>query len=190
MTTDCRDTLIRDLQCKFADHIDSLRKALRFRKGNLTCLQRDALIARSFISSLYNYTTFTSKVTAAFSVEITKDSGADTVALLYKVSISTYTGSGDAEDIVDFFMNDLNDNSAIWNAERDGSILYIYSYDASVNFSGTVSITSANSLTSATIKSLEDNLEVILNLWNCLTESQVCSLYEHANKLLTTDCNC
>lgn len=193
ITVDCRNTLIRDLQCKYADHISKVSKGLAFRKKDLPCLKRDAILARQFISMLYCYTTFTSDVTAAFSILFVKEDATDrdVVELFIDgVSMGTYTGSGTQAEIAQYFYNEINDNSTVWHAEFVDNTLYVWSYDTNQTYADVISITSSNNETTITYTSLEDNLEEILDIWNCIPYEDICNVYEFASKILKENCNC
>jgi hypothetical protein len=197
MIKTCRDTFLNDIKCKYYSLVKKFTDTLAYGKRDYHCMLMKAKLVKSYIRIIECYTPFTSTVTAAFSIAISKDTGTDTVTLVLDgVTVASYTGSGEAEDIVEDFFNEINDTSAIWEAEMDGDTLYVYSYSNTVDYTITNSLTSSSSLTTATITSLQGELETISDLWNCLSEEELEGIIDHAYQLLeatearNTNCGC
>lgn len=192
ITTECRNTLINDLQCKLATHSSKVSKALSFRKKNLPCLEEYLFIAFNMINAMKRYTTFTDDLVAVWSVsfdnpdEVTTD-----VTLTVDGTAYVYSGSGDGTDIAQYFgtyFDELTIGAATWYTETDAGTLYLYSYDTAVD---TVTCTAVDTALDITVTDLDTDGTAILDIWNCLTYEEICSMYEFTNKLINdSTCNC
>lgn len=183
---------IRYLQCNLGTLADTTSKAFAYRKKNRECLRDDLILLNNVIRILYDYVTFDDVVTYGYSFTFTKTSASsDTITLTIGAQTFVLVTSGDGEDIASSYFTTLDTGvqSPELYAELDGNTLYVFSYSNSLNFASTSTVTSSNSLTTTTITSLEDSLQDILNLWNCLTNDQICSLISIAYEL-EDGCNC
>lgn len=55
LTEEIRYNIIRELQCKQASFLEKVIKAISYGKKNAYCLQRDYLVADSYIGVIYRY---------------------------------------------------------------------------------------------------------------------------------------
>ena len=188
MTTTCRNIHINDIQCKFADLAYKQAQALSIGR---TCLERVTAmdIVASYLPLLYCYKTFDATVTYAYNFIFQKlNDEPVTVDITIGTETFTYTGTGRRFEITNYFLNEILANTT-YNFEgfiHQGA-LFIYSYDTSLSFSITTTVVDSNDITVTT--NLEDSYEHILDIWNCITQEQVCGIINNAKKL-TGECNC
>lgn len=184
---------IRYLQCDLGNLANNTTKAFSYRKRNKECLKNDLILLNNIIRILYKYKTFDDVVTYAYSFTFTKDVATpETINLNIGADSYPYvSSSSDVEDIVDYYLALFNDNtqSPDLYAEKDGNTLYVFSYSNTLSYSSTATATASGGYTSIAVSSMEDNLQDILDLWNCLTNDQVCSLISLGHDL-TEECNC
>lgn len=184
---------IRYLQCDLGELADTTSKAFAFRKRNRECLKDDLFLLNNIIRILYNYVTFDDTVTYAYSFTFSKSvSTPETITLTIGSDSYPYvSSSSDAEDIVDYYLTLFNDNAQDPDlyAEKDGTTLYVFSYDVDLNYSSTTTATASGGYTTIATASMENDLQDILDLWNCLTNDQICSLISFGHGI-TEECNC
>lgn len=182
MTTACRNTWINYIQCGFADL--AFEQSHSYSLGR-TCTERERYlkILGSYLPLLYCYKTFDATVTYAYSFFFVKYEGTATRTI--EIGSETFTYTGTHSQILQSFL-DLITNSNTY--EFQGFIhqgqLYVYSYDNTLTFS-TATTTSDEIVTI----NMEDTYESILDIWNCITAEQVCSVINNAKKLIG-ECNC
>lgn len=191
MIKTCRDTYLNDIKCKYYSLVKKFTDSLAYGKRDYHCVLTKAKLLKSYIRIIECYVPFTETVTAAFSITFSKETGSDIVTLdIDGATVATYNGSGDSEDIVLEFYNDINNGASVWEAEYDGNTLYVYSYDNSVNYNSLLELTSSFDLTSGSVSSLQGELDTISDLWNCISEDELEGIINHSYSLLeTTDRN-
>jgi hypothetical protein len=184
---------IRYLQCNLGELADSSSKAFAYRKKNRECLKNDLILLNNIIRILYKYVTFDDIVTYAYSFTFTKEvSTSETITLNIAGEAYPYVSStSDEEDIVDYYLALFNNNvqDPDLYAEKDGNTLYVFSYDTDLNFASTTTPDASGDYTTISASSLENDLQDILDLWNCLTNEQICNLIATAHEL-ENGCNC
>lgn len=184
---------IRYLQCNLGTLADTTSKAYAFRKRNRDCLRNDLILLNNVIKILYRYVAFDDVVTYAYSFTFEKNvSTSETITLNIDGEPYPYVSSSDdVTDIVNYYYDLFQNNieNPDLHAEKDGNTLYVFSYDNTLTFSSTTVPNASNGYTTITATSMEDNLQDILNLWNCITNEQLCSLIYIAHAL-ENDCQC
>lgn len=55
LTEAIRYNIIRDLQCKQADFLEKVTKAIAYGRKDAYCLQRDYMVADAYIGVIYRY---------------------------------------------------------------------------------------------------------------------------------------
>jgi hypothetical protein len=192
INVECRNNLIRDLQCKFADYVKLTTDAMAYGKKNQPCLKQNTILVNLFIGDLYCYHTFTETVQAAFSFTINNPEleTADFTINLEGTDF-TITSSSDGQSIVQALYNLINETTVsgiTWYSETNGNVLYIWTYDTG----STLPVSSSTGTeTEINQSNIIDNLEEILDIWNCLSFDEICSNYEFANSILKKEnCNC
>jgi hypothetical protein len=184
---------IRYLQCNLGNLADITSKAFAYRKRNRDCLKNDLILLNNIIKILYRYVAFDGVVTYAYSFTFSKDVATpETITLNIDGEAYPYISSSDnVEDIVNYYYDLFQNNVETPDlyAEKDGNTLYVFSYDTSLTFSSTTTPDASNDYTTIVATSMENNLQDILDLWNCITNEQLCSLIYIAHAL-ENDCQC
>ena len=187
-----RTKWIQYLQCQLGTLADTTSKAYAFRKRNKECLRNDLILLNNVIRILYNYVTFDDVVTYAYSFTFTKTSASsDTLTLTIGAQTFVLVTSGDGENIASSYFTTLDGGAQLPElyAEIDGNTLYVFSYSSSLDYTATSTVTSLNSLTTTVVASLEDSLQDILDLWNCITNEELCSLISVVRNI-NDECDC
>jgi len=187
---------INNIQCKQSDLGAALSTALSLG----TCTWRELNDKNVSVTHMLNrigcYKPFEGTVTYATKFAFAKvGTGSITVDLtIGAVTFTQFVGAGTATDIVNHFFNDINDNttSPDYIAERVGNVLYVYSIDAGTDFAATTTVTivDATGGTSVATTGLENDLDEILDLFNCLTFTEMCGIIRLTTKFAdsTSDC--
>ena len=188
MTTACRNLQINAIQCSFADLAYKQAQALSIGR---TCLERvTALrIVSSYLPVLYCYKTFDDTVTYAYNFIFNKiDDEPVTIDITIGTETFSYSGTGKRFEITNYFLQEIlaNTTYAFQGFTHQGA-LYIYSYDNTLSFSTTTTVVDSNDITVTT--NMEDTYEHILDIWNCITQNELCAIINNAKKL-TGECNC
>lgn len=131
---------------------------------------------RYLLNILKRYESFDSPVYNAQAITFTAlGEGEVTVTINIDNDIFTWTGTDSVDTMVLYFANAINELNIKYKAYPNGDTLYIYSYYTLETFNDVPIITITNSdpespeLLSFSITSLENNEEILLNLWNCIT---------------------
>ena len=202
MIKSCRDTYYNDLRCKYGALTDLMSDSVAYRHRNMKCMLFKSKLLTTYLRIICEYRPFEEEVTSAWSFTFDNYNEVSTeVELEIDGSSIVYTGSGTGNDIALYYYQYFKDGvsigtGAIWYSALDGSTLYLFTYDTSISYSVIIN-TSSTTPDDVTIDytSLEDSTDTILELWNCITEDQLCSIIEHAYKLvdfkqLTSNCGC
>jgi len=182
---------IHNIQFKYADFTNSTLNALEYDK----CSKQDKIdnsrILSSYIRLLWCYEPFAQKVTYASSFKVFRaDSDPITITITIGAQAFVYTGSSDAETIVTTLkglINSTTETPIDYVADCTANTLYIWTYDAAASFADvtTAVITINTNLdNTVTVTNLENNTSEILNLFNCLTSEQLCSVINSAYEIL------
>lgn len=194
LTTNCLNAKLANLQCKNANMGAKVSNALSVGHPMLPCLRRDFVTVNHILQIGMCYKAFSAPVTYATKITFNKI-GTDNTTVTLAIGATTYTpytGTGDSISIATFF-KDVLDAAIVgidYEVERVGNVLYIYSYDSSASFSDITTVVSSNTSVTSDIVNIQNNLEEILNLWNCLTEQELCEVITFAQCLETDDCGC
>jgi hypothetical protein len=190
MDRTCLTNNILSIQCAHGVLGSGLTTQLSAGSRKSVCLNRYNVATGYLLDILRCYTPFESTVTYAYKFTFTRDlSGSITVALTLKDNVLTsYTGTGTAEEIAIYFQDLINAGGLTvdYLTERVGSVLYVYSYDTAASFTDTTTISSNNIAVVVGSTPLQSNLDEILNLWNSLTENEICNLITYTTKAANT----
>lgn len=187
MNTTQLKTLIKYLQCKQGKF--AKRVADKISLGICSQELLDKLTLSSYLLEVfYRYKTYTNDITNAQKLTINTETSAtlDIDLEVGGLGLGNYIGVGSRELILDFYYTTINANTSTTNyyAERIEDSLYIYSFSNLESFADSLEIVflTIDEITYSS-ESLENNLEDLLNLINCLT---VCNLSNIKNKFLQT----
>lgn len=197
MDTTCRHNHINLIQCRFAKLGQKVfvNKSYSLRKNE--CLMDKLKVVHYLLNILRCYKTFDAEVTYAFKFVISRtDTASITIEINAGAETFTYTGTGDANDIVSWFKSNINDSTQSpidYSAEIDAGVLYIYTTDTSASYSDTATISITNQQSGGTnsvsVTSLQNNEDEITDVWNCLSSDQLCTIINSLYYLLDEECN-
>lgn len=143
---------------------------------NVIPIKRNSIKLRYLVNLLKRYEPFVSPVYNAQAITFTAIAdGEVTVTINIDNNIFTWTGTDSVDNMVLYFANAINELNIKYKAYSNGDTLYIYSYYTLETFNDIPIITITNTdpvspdLLSFSITSLENNEEILLNLWNCIT---------------------
>ena len=186
------------LQCKYSTWATKFNASLSYGTCIDSFIENNITISNLF-GPLHRYIPFTSTVTNAFSISLSQLIADTNVTITFTLNgfPISYTGPNDLDSILTSITSQINTNTTTHTYEAvyvEGTI-YIYTYTVGDVFAiptitlteNTVGLTGP-SVTISSV-SLENNLEVILNTWNCLTLEQICTVKIKLNSLLG-NCNC
>lgn len=179
------------LRCLHATFASKLATGFSLFKNTLN-LKETNLIIMYLLKMLENYNPFESKIYNAQEITFVRSNeGEFTVTINIDGDIYSYTGSGDEVDLNYYFANLINLNQGKYIAYATNGALYLYTYYSLETFSDIPTITITNSditntqtLLSFSIDSLEDSQEILLNLWNCITEEDFCKIEKKITNLM------
>jgi len=184
------------LQCKYSTWATSFNNSLSYGTCIDSFIENNITISNLF-GPLHRYVPFTSTVTNAFSITIAEVITPANVSIAFTLDgyTITYTGVNDTESILTYIVAEINTNVPTYTTIVDGSTIYLYSYDTgesfsipTITYSDTTLGLEEESLVIST-DTLEEDLDILLNKWNCLTLEEVCAIKNKLNSLLG-NCNC
>lgn len=180
MYRDCLRSHIINIQCKQGQLGSVLSTQLELGSRKVVCLDRFNAATTYLLRILRCYTPFAQEVTYAYKFVFDRSvAGSVSIDMTLKDNVlATYTGTGTGEEIAIYFQNliDAGGLTIDYLTERVGNVLYVYSYDAAASFTDTTTTTSSSTSVTVTQTILQNDLDEILNLWNSLTESEICNL--------------
>lgn len=184
-----KNNLLLQLQCLHGQYGNYLAKVMSIGK----CTEKELCVntkSNYIINTLRRYQVFDEEVTNAVKIDIKRlVNNTDITVDIYANStlLGTYTGTGSELDIVNMLQNDINSGTNIHNyiCFVNENSLYLYSYDSSETYNSLVigtftenEIVTEDSLI-ITSESLENKLNIILDLWNCISTSEKCCLINY-----------
>lgn len=180
------------MKCKHSIFANKLTRNFSLNK-NVLAYKKNNLQIMYLLKMMERYQVFDNKVYNAQEITFTRNlPGEVEITFTLDGDTFTYTGSGDNEDINYYFANLINLNLGKYIAYANNGSLFIYTYYNLETFDDVPTITITNTdvtetqiLLEYSINSLEDNLEKLLNLWNCITLEDFCKI-ENKIKNLTS----
>lgn len=171
------------LKCKHSTFSCRLTKNLSLAKNVLASTFNNIQI-RYLLKMLERYDPFETKVYNAQEITFTPIANGDvTVTINIDGDIYTYVGNDSVIDMNLYFANLINLNKGKYLAYANNGSLFLYSYYSLETYNDVptititnVDVTNTQTLLSYSITSLEDNLEKLLNLWNCITVADFCKI--------------
>ena len=186
MNRTCLNNNILNIQCRHSTLGVVLSDHLSAGTRKVVCLDRYNIATGYVLDILRGYKPFESDVTYAYKFTFTRSAGDTTSATvtmqLKDNTITQYTGTGTGTDIAVHFETTIKaaTTSVAYQVERVDNVLYVYSYDSGAAYADAATTTSSTTKVTAVSKSLENNLDEILNIWNSLTEKELCNLITFA----------
>lgn len=191
MNRTCLNNNIINIQCIHSTLGVTLSDHLSAGTRKIVCLDRYNIATGYLLDILRGYKPFEDNLTYAYKFTFVREAGdttSTTVSMTMKnivvgqALLTSYVGTGSGTDIATHFQTVINAASLgiTYYTERVDNVLYVYSYDSNVDFSDVSTLGSSSTKVTATTKSLENNLDEILNIWNSLTKKELCNLVTFA----------
>lgn len=186
MTLECRNKHYNKISQILNTVLQEFNKKVSI-GSNCECLQSKLILYNEVKKNLSCYIPYTSELTYLYSLSIVREGSASvTVELTIGSDVFTYTGIETAAAILNYFYTQINLSSTL-KAYKQNGVLYIYSYSDTVDFNTTTTITSSLTTTICSLTDLQDNPNILINLWNCLTTKEIC---EQVNLVYELQPNC
>lgn len=186
-----RNYYIELSKCRLASFATRLTRGLNLAQ-NVLAYKNTSFKITQLLNMLKRYEPFDSPIYNAQAITFTAlGNGEITVTIDIDNDIFTYTGSESVEDMVLYLANAINNLNIKYKAYPNGDTLYIYSYYTLETFDYVPTITITNSdptspeLLSFSVTSLENNEEILLNLWNCITVEDFKTINKKILNLIT-----
>lgn len=189
MDKTCINNNILNIQCKHGVLGSTLNAHLSGGTRKIACLNRYNVATGYLLNILRGYTPFQNTVTYAYKFTFNKsDTSTARVDMIFDVNVLIYNGTGSGEDIAIYFEAAVKAGSFTndYYIERVDNVLYLYSYDSSASFGDSGILTTTSSKVTVSTVNLENDLGQILNIWNNLTEQELCNLITFATKTAST----
>jgi hypothetical protein len=191
--TACKETWVNYFQCKQAAKLTNFVNSLSYGicpEKNV----RENNVLSSLIDVLYRYEVFEDQVTYAQSITVSIADETIPTDISINVGgnnimyISAFTGTAEelAQEISTQF---LAYNIVDFYTEVVGASLYVYSYNTNYDDTTLTEIVYTDPVTIEN-NDIRDNLDLILDLWNCMTFEQFCNIVCYAKKYTNIKCNC
>ncbi len=203
MTLDDKIKIIQDLQCRHLAWLSKYNKALSYGTCPDSWIQNNIMIS-NLIKVVYRYRLFDDVVTNADSITINL---LDTTAIenlniqiaYGATTLATYacTSADSQESIADALCTLINAGSTVhkYFCIVKANVLYLYSFNGAYTYADSPTITYSESdvttteLSISTTSIAESELGVILDLMNCLSFTEICSIITKLRNMLN-NCNC
>lgn len=195
MDRTCLNDNILDIMCKHGTLGSTLSSHLSMGTRKVVCLDRYNVATGYLLDILKCYRPFEDTVTYAHKFVfdrpdlLTSPLTSATVSLTLQTNVLTdYVGTGDGNAMAIHFQDiiDAGGLTIAYLTERVGNVLYVYSYDPIATFADVTTISSSVVKVTVAKTNLQNDLSEILNLWNSLTEIEICNLITLARNAALT----
>jgi hypothetical protein len=164
----------------------SARYAKEILRGFCSAKNSEAVkIMAKYLDIICRYVPLDSAPTYAQVVSFNRlTSGAITIDIVIGTETFTYTGLGGVNEIINSFMADINASVAYsFVTEKSGSLLYIWSYDPLLSAESIAITVSDTNILLSTSTSIKTNPQLILNLYNCISDVELTGIIDHAYEI-------
>lgn len=164
MITSCRNAHIAVIQCRYKDLVDIFLKKAQIGSTDIECYLSKMKVVSKYISMMYCYKTLTTDLFYAYKFDLLEIEYDDVVLIQAAIdALGIYSTSYDTAT----------------------SYLYVYSYNV-----GAVHQDILNAIATVTTETIiATNVvatpDFLLDLWNCITYTEFCSIINHAYCLTT-----
>ena len=164
MITSCRNAHIAIIQCRYKDLVDIFLKKAQIGSTDIECYLSKMKVVSKYISMMYCYKTLTTDLFYAYKFDLLEIEYDDVVLIQAAIdALGIYSTSYDTAT----------------------SYLYVYSYNVGAihqDILNAIAIVTTETITATNVVATPDFL---LDLWNCITYTEFCSIINHAYCLTT-----
>ena len=164
MITSCRNAHIAVIQCRYKDLVDIFLKKAQIGSTDIECYLSKMKVVSKYISMMQCYKTLTTDLFYAYKFEFLEIEYDDVVLIQAAIdALGIYSTSYDTAT----------------------SYLYFYSYNVGAvhqDILNAIATVTTETITAINVVATPDFL---LDLWNCITYTEFCSIINHAYCLTT-----
>lgn len=164
MITSCRNAHIAVIQCRYKDLVDIFLKKAQIGSTDIECYLSKMKVVSKYISMMYCYKTLTTDLFYAYKFDLLEIEYDDIVLIQAAIdALGIYSTSYDTAT----------------------SYLYVYSYNVGAvhqDILNAIATVTTETITAINVVATPDFL---LDLWNCITYTEFCSIINHAYCLTT-----
>ena len=164
MITSCRNAHIAIIQCRYKDLVDIFLKKAQIGSTDIECYLSKMKVVSKYISMMYCYKTLTTDLFYAYKFDFLEIEYDDVVLIQAAIdALGIYSTSYDTAT----------------------SYLYVYSYNVGAvhqDILNAIATVTTETITAINVVATPDFL---LDLWNCITYTEFCSIINHAYCLTT-----
>lgn len=164
MITSCRNAHIAIIQCRYKDLVDIFLKKAQIGSTDIECYLSKMKVVSKYISMMYCYKTLTTDLFYAYKFDLLEIEYDDVILIQAAIdALGIYSTSYDTAT----------------------SYLYVYSYNVGAvhqDILNAIATVTTETITAINVVATPDFL---LDLWNCITYTEFCSIINHAYCLTT-----
>lgn len=164
MITSCRNAHIAVIQCRYKDLVDIFLKKAQIGSTDIECYLSKMKIVSKYISMMYCYKTLTTDLFYAYKFDLLEIEYDDVVLIQAAIdALGIYSTSYDTAT----------------------SYLYVYSYNVGAVHQDILNAIATVTTETITATNVVATPDFLLDLWNCITYTEFCSIINHAYCLTT-----
>lgn len=164
MITSCRNAHIAIIQCRYKDLVDIFLKKVQIGSTDIECYLSKMKVVSKYISMMYCYKTLTTDLFYAYKFDLLEIEYDDVVLIQAAIdALGIYSTSYDTAT----------------------SYLYVYSYNVGAVHQDILNAIATVTTETITATNVVTTPNFLLDLWNCITYTEFCSIINHAYCLTT-----
>ena len=164
MITSCRNAHIAIIQCRYKDLVDIFLKKAQIGSTDIECYLSKMKVVSKYISMMYCYKTLTTDLFYAYKFDFLEIEYDDVVLIQAAIdALGIYSTSYDTAT----------------------SYLYVYSYNVGAVHQDILNAIATVTTETITAINVVATPNFLLDLWNCITYTEFCSIINHAYCLTT-----
>jgi len=164
MITSCRNAHIAIIQCRYKDLVDIFLKKAQIGSTDIECYLSKMKVVSKYISMMYCYKTLTTDLFYAYKFDFLEIEYDDVVLIQAAIdALGIYSTSYDTAT----------------------SYLYVYSYNVGAVHQDILNAIATVTTETITATNVVATPDFLLDLWNCITYTEFCSIINHAYCLTT-----
>lgn len=164
MITSCRNAHIAVIQCRYKDLVDIFLKKAQIGSTDIECYLSKMKVVSKYISMMYCYKTLTTDLFYAYKFDLLEIEYDDVVLIQAAIdALGIYSTSYDTAT----------------------SYLYVYSYNVGAVHQDILNAIATVITETITATNVIATPDFLLDLWNCITYTEFCSIINHAYCLTT-----
>lgn len=187
MTELIRNTWVNYFQCKQASQLLDLNNSVSYGICAKAKVKKNNILM-SLINVISSYRVFEEEVIYAIAIEVTKEEiieEGEVEVILDNGTVTSFIGNGTTKEEILLELQESFELNGYETLIKD-NFLYVWSYDEEI----TSTTIGNNDYATGVFVSILDDLDRILDEWNCLTWDELCNIINFTKKYINTKCNC